>query len=388
LSELQYPEQKGTNGAIGGTDRPDNVRKLKKKRKGAGKKIAVITVFIVAAGAAALFALSQNSTPAPAGTFVDTGQIRTMDVENNVVVNGTVEGVDSVRVMSSSEFEISEILVSVGDTVAKGQTLARLDVSALTEQYKKAQTALDMSKYRYEALKSLYEEGAVPEQDFVQAQTAYNNDLITVNSFDIGSKSKIDSPISGTVTRVNANIGSKSANMTAGEALFVIEDLSRLNMKVRVNEYDISKIRLNQQVIITSEVLGDETALGFVSDIAPTGEKKDQASNEMVVPVTIDITESSGIIAGVTGKASILIARSEGTLAAPVDAVLQDPTTGENVVFIVKSDNTLKSVPVTLGIEGTLYVEIISDQISDGDTIVLSPTFELTDGMPVYTAPN
>jgi RND family efflux transporter MFP subunit len=388
LSDLKYSPAHGTEAVSDNTAKPDNVRVLKKRKKGVGKKIAVGVLLILLAGAAALYVLPRNSAPVPSGPFVDTGQIKIMDVEDKVIINGMIEGRESARVMSVSEFEISEILVSVGDTVTKGQTLARLNVSSLEDQQSKARTALDSSKYRYDAMKKLYEEGAVSEQDMKQAETAYNSDLITVNSFDIGSKSRIESPISGTVTRVNANIGSKTGNMAAGEALFVIEDLSHLKMTVRVNEYDIRKIKINQNVTISSEVLGNGDAHGFVSNIAPTGEKKDAGSSEMVVPVNIEITEGNGIIAGVTGKASILIQRSEGALAAPLDAVLQDPTTGESTIFVVKNDNTLKAVPVTVGVEGSLYLELISDELHDGDRIVLSPSFELSDGMTVLTAPN
>jgi RND family efflux transporter MFP subunit len=359
---------------------------LKIKKKGKKKKAAVLLLLLAAAAAAAFYALNMGKGADAPAKPVDTDTLKRMDVADMVTISGTVEGSNTAKVMSASEYEITSIPVSVGDHVMKGQALANLNVESLREQYRKAVTNLDASKYSYEATKKLYAEGAASEQDYVKAETAYNSDLITVNSFDIGSKSKINSPISGTVTRVNASIGSKSGNMAAGEALFVIEDLSNLKMKVRVAEIDISKIREGQEVSISSSMLGDKKALGVVGYIAPTGEKKDSASSEMVIPVEIKITEPNGLIAGVTGKAQILIQKSENTLAAPIDAILEDPTTHERKIFVLRGDGTLQGIPVTLGVQGLLSVEIIADGVKEGDTVVLSPSFDLTDGLAATAA--
>jgi multidrug efflux pump subunit AcrA (membrane-fusion protein) len=155
-------------------------------------------------------------------------------------------------------------------------------------------------------------------------------------------------------------------------------------MRVRVSEYDIGRIQVGQAVSIQADVLGKERAAGVVTHISPTGEKKSESENEMVIPVDIDITEGKGIIAGVTGRAEILIARSENTLAVPIDAVFEDPATGKKTVFILKDDNTLGAVPVEIGVESSLFVEVFSDALQDGDKVVLSPGFDLSDGLAAY----
>ena len=134
-----------------------------------------------------------------------------------------------------------------------------MDSDELQDGYQKALSALNESKFSYEAAKSLYAEGAISKEEYVKAETLYNNDRITVDAYDIADKVNIKSPIAGTVTRVNVNIG-RYANDTDNSApMFIVEDLQNLKMDVNISEYDISKIKLGQKVTITAEVLGDKS---------------------------------------------------------------------------------------------------------------------------------
>jgi len=164
----------------------------------------------------------------------------------------------------------------------------------------------------------------------------------------------------------------------------VVENLGDLQMKVRIGEYDISKIKVGQTVTITADVLGKESVTGIVSSISPTGEEKDMTSSEKVIPVVIDIDKSDkNLIAGVTAKATILIDRRENVPAISIDAIIQDPETGENLVFVVDEDEALRKVAVELGLETNIYAEILEGALKEGEQVVLAPSFELEDGMLV-----
>jgi len=243
------------------------------------------------------------------------------------------------------------------------------------------------SKFNYDASKNLYEQGAISKEAYLRAQSQYENDRITMDSFNIADKVNIKSPIAGTVTRVNVNIGRYANDTENAEPMFVVEDLQNLKMDVRISEYDISKIQVGQKVTITAEVLGENSVEGTVSRISPTGELKDATSKEMVIPVQIDVKkENSKLIAGVTAKAKIEIEKKSDVLSAPIDSVLEDPTSGDSYVMVLNG-TTLKKVPVELGIEGDFNVEISSGKLKTGDLVVLNPTFEMTDGMEVAPAP-
>jgi len=168
----------------------------------------------------------------------------------------------------------------------------------------------------------------------------------------------------------------------------VVENLNDLQMKVSVSEYDISKIRVGQSVTITAEVLGNDSVTGVVSSISPTGELKDMTSSEKVIPVVIDIDKGDkNLIAGVTARAKILIDKQESVTAVSIDAVAQDPETGQDMVFVVDEGGILRKVPVELGLETNIYVEILGGVLKEGEQIVLAPTLDMEDGMIVTVNP-
>ena len=313
--------------------------------------------------------------------------LKKMDIEQAVSIKGTIQGSQKADVATSLNYEIVSILVEEGDIVGKDQVLAVLDSEDLQDDYQKAATALRESKFNYEASKNLYEEGAISKEEFLRAQSQYESDKITLDAFNIEDKVNIKSPIAGTVTRVNVNIGRYANDTENAEPMFVVEDLQNLKMDVRISEYDISKIQIGQKVTITAEVLGGESVEGVVSRISPTGELKDASSKEMVIPVQIDVNkENSKLIAGVTAKAKIEIQKKTNVLSVPIDSILEDPSTGGSYVMVLNG-TVLKKVSVELGIEGDFNVEITSGDLKAGDQVVLNPTFEMTDGMEVAPVP-
>jgi len=367
----------------------ENTVKVKKSRKPMSKKKkriigAVIIVFIVALILVVPKAMGGGEPPA---TPVTTGTVEKMDIEQAVSIKGTIEGSQKADVATSLNYEIVSILVDEGDVVKKDQVLAVLDSEDLQDDYQKAATSLKESKFNYEASKKLYEEGAISKEELLKAESLYETDRLSVDSLNIADKVNIKSPIAGTVTRVNVNIGRYANDTENSEPMFVVEDLQNLKMDVRISEYDISKIKLGQKVTITAEVLGDKSVEGVVSRISPTGEAKDSSSKEMVIPVEININNSdTSLIAGVTASAKIEIEKKTDVLSVPIDSILEDPNSGENSVMLLDGTK-LKKVPVKLGLEGDFNIEVLSGDLKPGDKIVLNPTFEMTDGMEVAPAP-
>ncbi|MCL1808357.1 MAG: efflux RND transporter periplasmic adaptor subunit [Clostridiales bacterium] len=316
--------------------------------------------------------------------IVSVGSVELMDLEETVSIRGTIQGSDSADVSSALNYKITAIYVKEGDIVKKDQVLATLDVSDLQDQYNKAALALRESTRAYESAEALYVEGAMAREEYLRLKAAYDGDKLNMSTFNIADKRNVKSPISGTVTRVNVNVGRYASDTEKGQAMFVVENLGDLQMKVRIGEYDISKIKVGQTVTITADVLGKESVTGIVSSISPTGEEKDMTSSEKVIPVVIDIDKSDkNLIAGVTAKATILIDRRENVPAISIDAIIQDPETGENLVFVVDEDEALRKVAVELGLETNIYAEILEGALKEGEQVVLAPSFELEDGMLV-----
>lgn len=186
------------------------------------------------------------------------------------------------------------------------------------------------------------------------------------------SECNIKSDINGTVTRVNSKVGRFADDTENSKPMFVIENIDRLQMKVNVSEYDISKIKEGQKVTVSAEVLGEETVEGVVSRISPTGEEK-SGTTERVIPIVIDITgQNDKLIAGINAKAKIHINESIDTLYVPLECI-HDDGDGRYSIYRVNEENKIEIIPVELGVENDVNIEIKGEGIDVGNKIIMSP---------------
>lgn len=383
------------------------------------KKIILVAAIAVAVTVGVKLALGSRE---PAGETVSTAFAEKRDLEETLRLKAVLEGTESTEVVSRLHYEVKELLVKEGDRVKKGQLLAVLDSTDLSkeislkkggltllqkqqmETLKDRQMEYDNAKKAYDDTKALFDIGAASQSELddakqklddipaengkavlsaVEQQTLANtNQEISIQASTL-EDCQIRSMIDGTVTRVNTKVGRFADETENDKPMFVIENVDNLQMKVMVSENDIAKISVGQKVDITAEILNGESIQGEVIRISPTGELKDGTTSERVIPVYISVKEKNDrLIAGITAKATIHIAEAKQALTVPYEAVgeLED---GSMVVYVVNENNTIHIVPVELGLETDLYVEIKGGELKEGQTIVLNPSPALTEGTAV-----
>lgn len=383
------------------------------------KKIILVAAIAVVVTAGVKLALGSGE---PAGEMVSTALAEKQDLQETLRLKAVLEGTESTEVVSRLHYEVKELLVKEGDRVKKGQLLAVLDSTDLSQemslkkgsltllQKQQAETLRDRqveynnAKKAYDDTKALFDIGAASKAELddakekldaipaengkavlsaVEKQTLANtNQEISIQASTMDD-CQIRSMIDGTVTRVNTKVGRFADETEDDKPMFVIENVDNLQMKVMVSENDIAKVSVGQKVDITADILNGESVAGEVIRISPTGELKDGTTSERVIPVYISVQEKNDkLIAGITAEATIHIAEAKQALTVPYEAVseLED---GSTVVYVVNEDNTIHIVPVKLGLETDLYVEIKGGELKEGQTIVLNPSPALTEGMAV-----
>lgn len=383
------------------------------------KKIILVAAIAVAVTVGVKLALGSGE---PEGEMVSTTLAEKQDLEETLRLKAVLEGTESTEVVSRLHYEVKELLVKEGDRVKKGQLLAVLDSTDLSkeialkkggltllqkqqmETLRDRQVEYDNAKKAYDDTKALFDIGAASQSELddakqkldaipaengkavlsaVEQQTLANtNQEISIQASTL-EDCQIRSMIDGTVTRVNTKVGRFADETENDKPMFVIENVDNLQMKVMVSENDIAKISVGQKVDITAEILNGGSVAGEVIRISPTGELKDGTTSERVIPVYISVKEKNDkLIAGITAKATIHIAEAKQALTVPYEAVgeLED---GSTVVYVVNEDNTIHIVPVELGLETDLYVEIKGGELKEGQIIVLNPSPALTEGTAV-----
>nr|WP_314462465.1 efflux RND transporter periplasmic adaptor subunit [uncultured Clostridium sp.] len=406
----------------------------RKKKILVGSAIAAVFLFIAFRSAASGKSAVMPVTAIP---------LKKGEVTEILSVSGPVQGTDSVEVVSNLHAEILELPVKEGDKVEKGQLLATLDAKDAKKEVDIAQNAYDLAVSTYKDKQLEAENGyAKAKQDFETAKANYNRTLLlyqggsatgveletaanTMNNaardvttytlkdgkpvanesyslqiekeaFELQQKkealenTKVNSPISGTVVRVNCKVGRFADKTDDDKPMFIINNLDVLEMKINVSEYSIGKVKVGQPVDINADILNGESVKGEVTAISPTGEEKGGGSTERVIPTTIRIIDqNSKLIAGITAKAKIELQKAEDVWVVPMSALIQNPDGSMAVASVV--NNTVKYIPVKTGVESDIESEIIPEEegaLTEGLQLVETPSSMITDGMAVHVLPS
>jgi len=258
-----------------------------------------------------------------------------------------------------------------------------------------AQVSLEQSEVAYKQAQESMEKGQYDIKKAVKQATPKESAKASLNIKLANLQQKRDklndlnikSPISGTVTRVYAKLGRTAKDTENNRAMFIIEDESKKFLVAKIGQYDISNIKLNQEVTITSDVLGEDSAKGTVSRISPTGEKSSTANNTIVIPVKILVTKSDNrLITGVSAKAKIKTDSMKNVLKTSFENILSQGD--KNFVFVIEN-GIVKKLEVNTGLSSTFETQIISKDLKDGMQIVKNPDETLMDGEKVtVTDPN
>ena len=361
------------------------------------------------------------------------------DVVSSLSLTGPVSGTDSADVVSNLHSEVLEIRVKEGDTVEKGQVLAVIDRTDAQKEVDVAQNAYDLavSEYNeslrdtkigyekakqdystaslnYERNKTLFEAGAISSAEFeavgnalsdarraVEGYRMENGQAVPDESYELKVKAaqfeldqkkrvledtEVKSPISGTVVRVNSKVGQFADKPEDEKPMFIIENLAQLEMELQISEYSVGDVSVGLPVDITADILNGKTVTGTITSISPTGEEKTgSAFTERVVPATVSIDKAdSGLIAGITARASIVTERAEDVFKVPSSAVRTGEDGSRQIAVLKEGTGIVHFVSVDTGVESDLETEIIpiGEELTEGMTLLLTPD-GLTEGMEV-----
>lgn len=408
-------------------DSPKGKKKKNKKRRRI--IIAVVVVVVLLLVVKGVFGGNKE-----VGMPVYTQPLTKGDVQEVLSLSGPISGTDSAEVVSNLHAEILEILVKEGDRVTSGQVLARVDQTDVQKEVDIAQNAYDLAianrdEAQIEAENGyakavqelraaqtdsqrkevLYASGDIAQTEIETARNTLNDakralaeynvvdgramanrsfDLQIKNAeFELEQKKKklteteVTSPIAGTVVRVNSRVGRFADIVDDDKPLFVIDNLENLEMKINVSEYSIGKVKVGQEAKIRADILNGQTEDGIITSISPTGEEKGGGSTERVIPTTIQIlNKDTGLIAGITAKAEIVLSESIATWVVPISAVVER----DDGSFLAAVENGIvKMIPVTTGVENDIQIEVLGDDLTAELVYIIAPDAGMTDGMPV-----
>ena len=371
---------------------------------------------------------------------VETSEVRRL--VSTVSATGTIEPVIQVKVSAEIPGRIVQLTVKEGDRVERGQFLVELDPQTYVATLESATSALRAARGQKEKadadlrrVRELVEKGMASQADLDAAKAAaelYAGQLDQTyaeekRARESLSKTRISSPMSGTVSRLNKEIGELTLGSQFQEdVILIVADLSAMQVKAEVDENDIVGVKLGDSTRVEIDAFPDTTFRGIVAEISQSASERslqaEQQGKNFYVEVTI-LDTVRGIRPGMSATVDISTAYRDSALsvslqcvavrdkkagmaveikekeqpkssreaAAQVRAGVADTSKGmqrdqiEQGVFRLVADSVVWK-PIRTGLSSDRHIEV-TEGINSGDTIVSGPyrilARELTNGMKV-----
>ena len=414
----------------------------------------------------------------PVGTEVLVAKAAPATIVEKVSASGKVQPETEVKISPDVSGEITALYVQEGDSVRKGQLLLRIrpdnyqamvnmqSAQVGTQRANVGQTQARLqelianarqTELTYRRNASLYKQKVISQSEYEASKAAYDASQegiasarqqiraaqSTVQSAQASleearknlNKTTIYAPVSGTISKLNVKKGERvvGTSQMAGTEIMRIANLNNMEVRVNVNENDVSNVNIGDSVEVEVDAYAnkDEHFRGLVTNIANTA--KDALTAEAVTEFEVRIrllpesykhllrTVGKRTIVpfrpGMTASVDIITDRQAGVLSVPLAAVTtrsdsaktkDDGSKGgmggrprgtatadgakaapkpevQEVVFIVRNGKVVMT-PVKTGISDFQNIQITKG-LTAGDQVVSGPfravAKELKDGKAV-----
>jgi HlyD family secretion protein len=369
------------------------------------KKLMLIIGLVVLVVAVPLINARIRGTSA---VEVEVEKLEPRVIESSVLASGKLVHEEEVKLSTEEIGKVTAIYVDEGQKVARGELVLQIDDQRLKAAVDQQQASVRMQEIAiqrqqlqvenlrttWNRMKGLHERNLIDEDSFA---TSSNNleisevDLMSSRESleqaraqleqqeDRLSKTRVYSPIDGTVTTLDIKVGetaiSSSTNIP-GSSLMTIANPASIHTEVNVDEADIANVEIGQKARVFAIAYPDQPVEGVVESIAVSAKiAEGQQGQSFAIKIRLLDPEKITLRPGMTCRAEIFTATKDGVLAAPIQAILVEEDLTSDIVrrdVFVHRDGRAVKISVEVGIADDTYQEIVSG-LSPGDEVVTGP---------------
>ncbi|MGB9887209.1 MAG: efflux RND transporter periplasmic adaptor subunit [Moorellales bacterium] len=342
---------------------------------------------------------------------VEVAAVERGDLVRQVEFAGQVRASQEISVAAKAQGQVQEVLVDIGDRVRAGQVLARLDATDLEAQLRSAEagvrtaeSALAMAEAGpseaqlkmlqaqvaqaeadWKRIDYLYREGAVSQQQWEQARTAYEVAKASLeNAYPRPEQIKqleaqveqaraqaealrlqlrhyvVTSPLSGVITSRSVDPGSLAS---PGVPLFTVSRLDPVVVELVVGENEVNFLEVGRQVEVVVPAAGEKPFTGRVAAVSPGLDARLGGYR-----VKVEMGNPQGVLKpGMAARVRLSLEKLPGRLLVPLGALV-DRGHGA-VVFVVQADRAVER-PVEVEATGEGRAALRSG-VQEGDKVVV-----------------
>lgn len=302
-----------------------------------------------------------------------------------VVADGDMVAWQEASIASeSNSLTLAEVLVDVGDTVKKGQVLARFNGKTVAEDVAQAKASLveaqaNAMEARANARRArrLLRTDSMSKQQADQYFAADRSAQARVRSARAALASRrqnwqnveLRAPDDGVISSRTATEGSVPA---AGTELFKLIRQGKLEWQAELGDADLMKVKAGDQAMV--HAVDGRKVPARVRAVAPSANAKTRTTL-----VYVDVPAGPGLWAGMFAHGTFELGQSPG-LTVPVDALVSSD--GFLYVYRLKPDNHVERVRVTTGRQAADRLEVVparGEQLAESDRVVVEGAAFLSD---------
>lgn len=287
---------------------------------------------------------------------------------------GTVRSKQRSLVEAKFSGRVLQFLVSPGQMVKAGETMATLDAREIQAKVDQAQAVLEQAQREYNRQKQLVTSGATTKQELDAADSRLKISTAALSEAEtmIGY-AKVTAPFEGVVTRKLADVGDLAM---PGKPLAEVEAPTQLRFEADLPESVLERVKLGDemQVILSA---GKTPVQATVSEISPIADAVSRTFR-----VKLDMTTTDGLRSGQFGRVAVPMAKTN-IISIPAAAVTKRGQM--EIVFAIKNKKTalrLVKTGKTLGDK----VEILSG-LAEGEQIIHENAASFRDGQNITLQP-
>jgi len=345
-------------------------------------------------------------------------EVKRGDISRTVSGSGKVQPVTDIKIAARISAEIKKIHVKEGDVVKQGQLLVELDRANYTayaeqiqSQLSSARAAVKKADADYARIKGLFDKNLASQSELDAAEATRMSASASLDQAraalkqadDDLDKTRLVSPIDGTVTKLNKEEGEIAVgSQFQADIIMNLANLQDMEVLSEIDENEVVLVHLGDKTSIEVDAIPDTTFQGRVTEIAHVATTTNAGTQEQVtnfevkVGVTSDVTK---LRPGMSATVDILTETRPQVLYVPIQSVTArdlkadslknsagkkkpakenaDPQASPRkdekkplteIVFVV-NNGTVKAVPVKTGISDDNNIEIISG-LTEGQKVV------------------
>ena len=337
------------------------------------------------------------------------------DIKFFVNVAGDIGPAEQVSVRPEVNGKIDALPVDIGDAVKKDQILFTLDDKDLqTERsqrvteidgaklsLKGSQVNRDQAKRNFDRAQELSDGKLISQEVFEESRTEYEkaknqvdlaqNSLFRANTAlaqvdERLTKTKIKAPFDCTILTRPVSVGqavSGSGGFNSGTEVLTIANLQEMVINAHVNQVDVTRLFINQEVDIQIDSVPGLEIKGAVDRLAPQATIKNGIKG-FACRIQLKAPDKR-VRPGMTANISIPVASAENVVSVPLSAVFSEQ--GERFVYVKKDDGSMERTVVQIGVSDFFFAEVTKGLTGGEEVSLETPDTKTPNGKAPETRP-